>query len=101
MTPLELNQSEPDKRIAIVHPSILKFISASEPSLFVRGSTDSESNDLKPGDSMFVKSEVTLVIRVFCRTPEVDSYSARLELDDSKEAREAYVNALKATLGLE
>jgi hypothetical protein len=77
---INLNQGHNSTTMAIPSDSVLTCVTTSAADVYTRGITEDHQHDLRPGESMEVKSPTTLTVRVFCERPGNAAFSAQLTL---------------------
>jgi hypothetical protein len=100
MPTIDLDQDHRANTRAVTKPSILTCLSTSGPDVYTRGITDDHQTDLRPGESMVVKPS-TLVVRVFSTQSGNAKFAAKLSLDNSEAARQAFLESMTTALGLD
>jgi hypothetical protein len=100
MTSIKLDQDHRAKTMAVSQASVLTCITTSGLDVYTRGIDDDHQFDLLPGESMMVKEDTTLIVRIFSTQTGNAKFSAELSLDNSTAAREAHLKELKKGLQL-
>ncbi len=101
MATIKLDQDHRATTMAVTKTSILTCEKTSGPDVYTRGITDDHQHDLRVGESMVVKADTTLVVRVFSTQTGNAKFSAEVSLDASPEAKAAHLESLTALLGSE